>query len=51
MSLMSSSPRRRCPVVARGIWRATRQWLAWDEQCMQRFALNPQDKQALLVMP
>jgi hypothetical protein len=40
---------RRCPSLARATWRATRQWLQWDEQCMQRFALNPQDRQALQV--
>uniref|UniRef100_A0A383V6Z1 AB hydrolase-1 domain-containing protein n=1 Tax=Tetradesmus obliquus TaxID=3088 RepID=A0A383V6Z1_TETOB len=42
---------RRCPGVARAVWRATGKWLAWDEHCMQRFALNPQDKQALQSTP
>jgi hypothetical protein len=37
------------PMLARGIWRASRQWMLWDEQCMSRFALLDQDKAAMQV--
>lgn len=38
-----------CPAVARVIWRATRRWMEWDEDCMRRFALNESDKVAMQV--
>eukprot|EP00775_Hariotina_reticulata_P007354 gene7354-7565_t len=39
------------PMLARGIWRASRQWMLWDEQCMSRFALLEQDKAAMQAAP
>lgn len=40
---------QRCPAMARTIWRVTRRWMEWDEDCMRRFALSPRDKAALQV--
>lgn len=40
---------RHCPPLLRAIWKASRHWMAWDEECMQRFALDPRDKQAMQV--